>query len=288
MKLTILGIINFTPDSFSDGGQYTEPLAFKKHVEKLWKDGVDLLDIGVESTAPQNQSLNFEQEQKRWQTLLPLLKEVELGQALSIDTYRPATLSFVANQLPASVQLIWNDVSGVLDQKLLKFLQNHPQITYVFSHTMVPKREWTGQHLNFSWGIDDDHLISEMVETFQKAAQIFSDYGVLDRIIFDPALGFSKTREQNIFLLKHLDKVITQFSTSQRWLLGLSRKSFLRSEEINKEQLWAYSDLLQASIMGALFQRLEGHDIWLRLHAGPLGKSLRNYYNDYYLEPTIL
>lgn len=220
MILKRMGVINITPNSFSDPGETFSSDSISRKISFLSK--FDILDIGAESTAPKNASLDWESEWERWQMVLPLLKG--LNCAISADTYHPETifelLKYWKDQkLPS--RLIWNDVSGKYDSYVKDFLKTG--FDYVFCHNLAPNRELTGRHM--------DYVKPEMdlYEYFRSHRH--------PQVIFDPCLGFSKTYEQNWAIIEKFDELQKKLQ-HDRWLIGFSRKSFLRkkygSEEIGR------------------------------------------------------
>lgn len=275
-----MGVINITPDSFSDGGQYNQKEAFTLRL-KVLGERVDMIDIGAQSTAPKSQAISETDEIQRFTPFISLLAEhFPHGKILSIDTYRFETFMSVYQELkPKRPDIIfwWNDVCGKIEEAWLdKFLQNTSAI-YVQGHTLVPIREQTPEHLKFSWQKDNQELIHHLQEHFQKGKKIFEDRGAGERIIFDPCFGFSKNREQNLFLLKALPKLVTFFPETQEWLLGISRKSFLRPPDLKGEELIFYTEVLQTLILKGWVEKLPKNKLIFRVHNELALNPLRAY-----------
>lgn len=239
-KHQLMGVINVTPDSFSDGGKYNSFSSFKKYLEEMLPY-VDAIDVGGESTAPKSKEIDAHEEWERLkETLCMFLQDhadifLKSHTLLSIDTYRHETalkVQHFLNKNNLNIPWMWNDVSGVLDGQLLSLLKNElSQVYYVYSHTFVPHRDETSQHLNYTYKGQHDDLLWEVIKHFNRATQVFQQHDFLDRIYFDPCFGFSKTYEQNHFLLDQFVQVMRSFPLSQKWLVGLSKKTFLRGKD---------------------------------------------------------
>jgi dihydropteroate synthase len=262
-----MGVMNFTPDSFSDGGELSTP---GKVLERLnFFGSIDALDIGAESTAPQNDPVDFYQELKRLEVVLPMLKRLEC--AISIDTYHPETIFKVAELWKSEGlknPLIWNDVSGKFDQSVKDFLKLSPHFHYVLCHNLAPIRELSSSHMDYLSLTSEEDFLDEL-------ASFFRPY-IHPRVIFDPCLGFSKNYEQNWYILNHFEKLQRRVP-HLRWLLGFSRKSFLRIKygisslkSGNRQQL----DECHLFELSRLLPKLSG-EIWIRTHRPELLSDLR-------------
>ena len=233
--------MNITPNSFSDGGEIDSPQAFIRRLNSFGK--IDALDVGAESTAPMNKAISWEEEWERFERVMPLLEDLDC--ALSVDTYHPETIfKFVKHwkDLKLESKLIWNDVSGKFDDAVREFLKTG--FDYVFCHNLAPSRELTGKHMDF--------VVPEL-----DLVSYFSSHKH-PQVIFDPCLGFSKSYEQNWDVLKNFGELEKIHS---RWLLGFSRKSFLRKkfQTEDREEL----DVLHANEVKRMKFTKE---IWIRTH----------------------
>jgi dihydropteroate synthase len=249
-----MGVMNLTPNSFSDGGELTSP---EKIQQKLKSFGsVHALDVGAESTAPMNSSITWEEEWQRWQLFLPFLSQLKC--TLSVDTYHPETIFQLVKHwkdLRIPQQLFWNDVSGKFDEFVRDFLKEGKRFEYVLCHNRAPTRELAGKHMDFV-GKEDGHLEEELMDFFGPHSQ--------DRVIFDPCLGFSKTYDENWYILNHFGK-FQKLIKHEHWLLGFSRKSFLRKKfnlsVEQKEEL----DKKHEEVLIQVLKTLET-DLWVRTH----------------------
>ncbi len=214
----VMGIVNITPDSFSDGGQHVSSRDALLHCEKLIRDGANILDLGAESTRPGAQPLSQEQELRR---LLPVLREaVTLGVPVSVDTYKPgvmqAALDAGADIINDVWALRWSDAPDGLTAPLV--IARHPQCGVCLMH--MHGNPLTMQVAPMSGGI-----LEPVRDFLQRAAHALMDHGVdKARICIDPGIGFGKTVEQNFSLLAQQDRLT---DCGFALLAGWSRKSSL-------------------------------------------------------------
>jgi len=249
MILKTMGVMNLTPNSFSDGGE----ISSKNLQEKIQQFNLyDAIDVGAESTAPMNKAITAEEEWERLKDLVNHLSTITT--TLSIDTYHPETAFKLLELYPG--EIFWNDVSGKFDGYAREFLARRENCHYVFCHNLAPQREMTIHHMNYLSSSYGEDLIQEMVEFFSPH--------IHPRIIFDPCLGFSKDYRQNWFLLENFCELQKRIP-HHRWLIGFSRKSFLRK----KYQIDLSSrDELDRVHIEELKKILSGPtgEVWIRTH----------------------
>ena len=201
----ICGILNVTPDSFSDGGQYNETGAALRHARQMIAEGADLIDIGGESTRPGYHGVSAEEECERVLSVIEALR-AESDIPISIDTVKA---SVAEAALDAGADLV-NDISCLKDPEMPGLLAKRG-CPYCLTHN----RE-TSEYTDYLNDVRSD--LKAALERLAKA-------GVSDgRIILDPGIGFAKSYEQNLELLRHLETV-TGFAYPV--LLGISRKSVI-------------------------------------------------------------
>ncbi len=203
-KSLIMGILNITPDSFSDGGFFYSTENAIQHAKKLIADGADIIDVGAESTRPNFTPISADEEISRLEKILPAIKN--LGVPISIDTYKPEVAEF-ALQNGAS---IINDISGKMFDVAKKF-----SVPIIAMHNQK---------------ISGGDIISDIKNFFRK--NLRDDL----QIIFDVGIGFNKTQEENLTILKNLSKFKNLDGREIPLLLGVSRKSiigYLTSFDIN-------------------------------------------------------
>ena len=209
----VMGIVNVTPDSFSDGGQHDGPLAVVARAKTLLGHGADLLDIGGESTRPGATPVSEAEELSR---VLPVIKALrsETSALISVDTYKP-TVARAAVEAGADM---WNDVTALRSpgarevaaelgcQVVLMHMQGDPQ-----TMQQAPRYE---------------DVVAEVCEFLVQRAQAAVAAGVAkDRIWLDPGIGFGKTLAHNLALMAHLDRIV---ALGFPVLLGASRKGLVQ------------------------------------------------------------
>ncbi|MFT4416007.1 dihydropteroate synthase [Fredinandcohnia humi] len=205
-KTMIMGILNITPDSFSDGGSYLDLDAAVAHAKEMVKDGADIIDVGGESTRPGHDRISDEEEISR---VVPIIRALskEVPIPISIDTYK----SKVAKKAIEAGAHIINDIWGAkADPNMAKVAADY-QVPIILMHNRDNK--------NYS------NLIEDMIIDLQESIEIVRAAGVKDEnIILDPGVGFAKTFEDNIETIRHLDRFA---ALGYPLLLGTSRKSFI-------------------------------------------------------------
>lgn len=214
----VMGIINVTPDSFSDGGQNASTVAALRHCEQLIQEGADLLDIGGESTRPGASPLGLPEELAR---VLPVVREaVQLGVPISVDTYKPqvmqAALDLGADIINDIWALRWKDGRAPADAA--QVIARHPNCGVCLMHMHLEP-----QTMQVSPMTGD--VVAEVLSFLEHSAHKLSGLGVeKSRILLDPGIGFGKTVAQNFALLARQPELR---QAGYPLLLGWSRKSSL-------------------------------------------------------------
>ena len=236
-----MGIINITPNSFSDGGKFNYPHGLIQRIHQLRE--AHILDLGAESTAPGSDPIGGNLEYRRFQELK--VAKYLWDRPLSIDTYRPQTFRMLQDRF--SFPLIFNDVSGKLDAPLRETLQHFPRCPYIFGHNLSPKREQTSYHLHYTRKETKRQWVNHLLRYFDKAFEFWQRHQLKNPLILDPCFGFSKTYEQSCYLMEHLEKLLSSFTQKQSWVIGLSRKSFIRrkAQEIKQSDEQLHRNLIQ-------------------------------------------
>lgn len=211
-RCLVMGIVNVTADSFSDGGAFLDPGEAVAHGLRLLSDGADMLDVGGESTRPGAQRVTPADELAR---VVPVVRDlVDAGAVVSVDTMRAATATAA---LAAGASLV-NDVSGGLADADLPSVVAEAGVPYVVMH-------WRGHSRTMQALAAYDDVVRDVRDELSRRLDALGAAGVdLDQVILDPGLGFAKTPEHNWALLRQLD-VLTQLG--RPLLIGASRKSFL-------------------------------------------------------------
>ncbi len=206
-KTYIMGILNVTPDSFSDGGNYTNIEIAVKHAKEMIDDGADIIDVGGESTRPGHKFVSAEEEISRISPVIKILKE-NIDVPISIDTYK----SQVAEEaLKLGVDMV-NDVWGLTyDEDMADVIGK-----YDASVCIMHNQEGTEY---------EKDIIESIKEFLENSIEKALKAGVKkEKIVLDPGIGFGKTFEQNLEVLKRLNELKT---LGYPILLGTSRKSVL-------------------------------------------------------------
>ena len=244
-RTRVMGILNVTPDSFSDGGRYFDPEAALRHGLDLVDMGADLVDIGGESTRPGSDPVPAEEE---WRRVGPVIRGLaaKVPVPLSIDTMKPAVAS---NAIEAGASIV-NDVSGMRDPSMVRLVAKS-RAGVVAMH-MLGNPKTMQEHPAYA------DVVGEVRSFLTERIRILEGVGVAsEAIAVDPGVGFGKTPDHNLSLLRHLDQII---ALGHPVVVGVSRKSFL-------ERLGggATGDRLSGSIAAAAFAVTKGTHV-VRAH----------------------
>ncbi|EJE53529.1 dihydropteroate synthase [Acidovorax sp. CF316] len=208
----VMGIVNVTPDSFSDGGQHASTAAALRHCEQLVKDGAHILDVGGESTRPGSPAVPLAEELAR---VLPVVQgAVSLGVPVSVDTYKPGVMQAV---LDLGADIV-NDVWALRQPGAAAVVASHPLCGVCLMH--MHRDPQTMQVAPMAGDV-----VREVLSFLARAADGLQALGVArERIALDPGIGFGKTVEQNFALLARQQELV---ATGHAVLAGWSRKSSL-------------------------------------------------------------
>jgi len=212
-KTYIMGILNVTPDSFSDGGQYFDKSTAIKRAIQMVEDGADIIDIGGESTRPGSQPLAIEEELRRTLPVIEALTK-EINTPISIDTYK----SEVAKRALDAGAAMVNDISGLrFDPEMLKVVSAY-KVPVVIMHIKGLPRDMQKNPVY-------EALIPEIMDYLRESIKSAKESGIAeDMIIIDPGIGFGKTFEHNLEIIHNL----YNFTLLEKpVLVGLSRKAFI-------------------------------------------------------------
>lgn len=251
----IMGILNFTPDSFSDGGNYFNMDAALKQAVRMAEEGADIIDVGGESTRPGFKQVTGEEEVLR---VIPLIENLskEINLPISVDTYRAKTAELA---IKAGAHII-NDVWG---------LKYDPEMAKVAAAYGVPV---CIMH-NRTTGTEYGNLIEDILCELEESIEIAQKAGVKDEnIIIDPGVGFGKTWEQNLQVMRHL----AEFKRlGYPVLLGASRKTFIGKVlglEVH-ERLEGTLAVTAAGIMKGM-DIVRVHDVWQNVRTAKMIDSM--------------
>lgn len=241
----VMGIVNVTPDSFSDGGKYTSTQAAVSHALTLIAEGADILDVGGESTRPGAAPVPLDEELSRVIPVIEVLKGVSTV-PLSIDTYKPEVMR---QAIAAGADMV-NDVRALQEPGALDVVVN-TNVGICLMHM-----QGTPQTMQMAPHYED--VVVEVEQFLADRLQACISHGIAkNRIILDPGFGFGKTREHNIRLIQQLEKL---HSIGQPLLVGLSRKSVLGAIAGGDE-----NQRLHASIAASVISAMKGAKI-VRVH----------------------
>lgn len=243
-KKIVMGIVNVTPDSFSDGGLFLEADKAVNHAVKLISDGADMIDLGAMSTRPGSEPVSVEAEIRRLAPVLENLKNDNI--VISVDTVNPGTADFC---LSNGADII-NDVSGVFNNDMAEVVKKY-RAGWIMTHTCnVP----SGSIVEYWDGVVD--AVNEFFEDFLHKCEksgISREY-----ICVDPGFGFAKTTDDNVELLKNLEKTMRE---DVAHMTALSRKRFIG--ELTKTE--NASDRLYGTLAADVIALMKGTDM-LRVH----------------------
>ncbi len=205
-KTMIMGILNITPDSFSDGGRYIDIDKAVEHAKEMIKQGADIIDIGGESTRPGSTNVTADEEIKR---VIPVIKRLskEIEVPISIDTYKAE----VAKQAVEAGATIINDIWGA------KADQDMAKVAAAYGVPIILMHNRDNQNYN--------QLIPDMIADLMESITIAKNAGVKDEnIILDPGIGFAKTMDDNLVVMRNLEALV---QLGYPLLLATSRKRFI-------------------------------------------------------------
>ena len=201
-----MGILNVTPDSFSDGGKFIHSNEAVEHGIKLFQDGADILDIGGESTRPEHVPISSEEEMERIIRVIEELKK-KIDIPISVDTYKHD----VAEEAIKSGASFVNDIWGFKKDKEMADVVRKYKVPCCLMHNR--------DNINY------DDLIKDCLDDLKESIQIATDSGISkDKIMIDPGIGFAKGFDENVEVLKNLQSFC---ELNYPVILGASRKRFL-------------------------------------------------------------
>ena len=259
-KTKLMGVLNLTENSFSDGGLYYEYDDAIKHLKKLIKDGADIIDIGAESTKPYSEPVEVEEQLDK---LLPILKYVEekkIETPISIDT-RSSKVARICIQYGAK---IINDVSGFdYDEQMIDVIAQNSHVKIILQHSL-------GTPENMQENPTYSNLMDEIYCSLHNKVQLALSRGIKkENIIIDPGIGFGKTRKDNFEILKRWQELK---GIGCPVLIGVSRKSLLNMPKSTNEEKDIYTLALDSILIN---QNVD----YLRVHNVKLHKNFLDIYN---------
>ena len=243
----IMGILNLTPDSFSDGGKFNNEKSALLHAEKLLKDGADFIDIGAQSTRPNAEYLSAEEEIRRIGNVISLIKKEFPEALISIDTFYAEVVKFGFDE---GIDVV-NDISGGdFDENLLKTVAE-TKLPYILMHS-------NSTYQNMHEKIHYDDIIVHLNYYFSKKINELQKLGIND-IILDPGFGFGKTVEDQYKMIEEVEHLgFGRFPL----LIGISRKSFIY-KPLNKKplEIGEETQILHRKVLEKGAKILRVHDV---------------------------
>lgn len=245
-KTQIVGIVNLTPDSFSDGGRLSDRDAALRHIETLISEGADMIDIGAESSRPGAQALSVQEELSRLHDVLSVYKH-HFSTPLSLDTWKADVAEF---GLSCGVDVI-NDIRALTGDFRMVEVVKKAGCPVVLMHMK-------GQPQSMQKKPEYEDVVKEVVSFFEERVAFALGEGI-QQLILDPGIGFGKTVTHNLLLLRHLDEML---HLGYPLLIGTSRKSFMGAitgDEVTHRLEGSLASALFAVSRGARFLRV--HDV---------------------------
>ena len=253
----IMGILNVTPDSFSDGGRFRRLDDALKHAEEMIRDGADILDVGGESTRPGHTRITDSEETERVIPVIEKLKQ-EFDIPVSIDTYKSSVAKAALQAGADMVNDIWGlkydgEMSDIIAEAGIPCCLMHNRTETVYGE-----------------------FITDVINDLQESLSLAEEAGIRkDRIILDPGIGFGKTREQNLELIAKLEKLHV---TGYPLLLGCSRKSVIGLTldlPVEERLEGTLATTVTGVLKGCSFVRV--HDVKENVRAVKMAEAIREY-----------
>lgn len=271
LRPAVMGVLNVTPDSFSDGGDFdTFDKAFL-HGIQMYNEGADIIDIGAESTRPGSKQISQDEQIDRSVEIIKALSR-QIPIPISIDTYR-AKVAQAALDAGAS---IINDISGGYDQDMFKLAANR-NVPIILMHI---KGSPDNMHKDPTYS----NVVEQVLEFLLSKAQAALEAGIeKDKIILDPGIGFGKTTEHNLKLIANLKRFV---NTGFTILLGASRKRFLgeitgQTDPKNRESATVATTI---AAFNAGVQIVRVHDVKQNIDALKVAQQINRYAKDCSIE----
>lgn len=244
----IVGILNMTTDSFSDGGEFFDFDAAKNHLLKLISDGADIVDIGAESTKPFSMPVSPDLQLEKLIPILEFIKNEDIKIPVSIDTRS----SKVAQRCIEAGADIINDVSGLqFDSNMVDVVAKY-NVSVIIQHS-----KGTPEDMQIS--PQYENLIDEIILDLKSKIDFAQSKGVKPQnIIIDPGIGFGKTKEHNLEIIKRVDEFT---SLNYPVMLGISRKSFLGLNDASNEEKDIYTLAFNATFIDKGVNFIRVHNV---------------------------
>ena len=244
-EIHLMGILNITPDSFSDGGKFNENIKASKHMFKLFKDGAKIVDIGGESTRPGSKAIS---EKEEWNRIKKTLKKIKKDHLISVDTRKS---SIMKKSLSLGAHII-NDVSGLSYDKETISLLKKTNAPFILHHSL-------GNPDVMQKNPKYKNVLLDIYDFFETKIRFLRTIGIKhNNIILDPGIGFGKNLKHNMSLLHN---VSIFHSLGFPLLIGNSRKRFIKELSGNNDSKFR----IGGTIASAIYLMMQGIQI-LRIH----------------------
>ena len=250
-KIYIWGILNVTPDSFSDGGKFNSIESAIQRAEILLKEGADIIDVGAESTRPFASEISEQEEYNRLIEIVPEIHKLTLayGKKLSLDSRNYSVIKSLIKYID-----IINDVSGLIDDRIIEIASKENKKLAMMHSLSVPS--------NPNIVIDNNENVIDYLKNWMrvKIRSLSAKNFDIKNLIFDPGIGFNKTSQQSLYIIKNC----AEFSNLDcEILIGHSRKSIFKCFEIGKslEELDFYTSLMSIYMLENNIQHLRVHNV---------------------------
>ena len=248
-RTQIIGVLNVTENSFSDGGQFRDFNSAVKQLEKLIDDGADIIDIGAESTKPGAKEVNSSEQLKYLLPILDFVNDNNIKTPISIDTRN----SVVAEECINSGAKIINDVSGFdYDSNMVNVISNNPGTKIIIQHSQgLPENMQENPYYS--------HLMDDIYKSLDSKIKTALDNGIKkENIIIDPGIGFGKTREDNFEIIRKWQEFRT---LNCPVLLGISRKSLLNMNNADNSEKDLYTLALNSILISQNIDYIRVHNV---------------------------
>ncbi len=256
----IMGVVNVTPDSFSDGGKFFDHEVAVKQALSLVDEGADIIDVGGESTRPNSEPVSSEEE---WRRVEPVIKALarETDVPISIDTTKPE----VAWKAIEAGAIMVNDVSGLRDEEMVKLVAKE--------HVAVAIMHMLGTPKTMQQDPVYADVVTEVKEYLKGQMDKAVNAGVIsESIVIDPGIGFGKTVQHNLTLINHVESLM---ELGRPVMIGASRKSFIgkiTSADVDDRLEGSLSAAVLAAVRGARIVRV--HDVKQTLRALKVAEAI--------------
>ena len=243
----VMGVLNVTPDSFSDGGKYNRISSAKKHLDYLFKSGANVVDIGGESTRPGSQPISSNVE---WKRLKNILKRLNKKKIISLDTRKSEIME---KGIKLGVNLI-NDVSGLnYDNNSVNILKRY-KVPFVLQHSQ-------GNPDTMQKNPKYQNVLLDIYDFFEEKIKFLRKIGIKhNNIILDPGIGFGKNLKHNMTIIKNIS---IYHSLGLPILLGISKKKYIKELSGENDSMSRVGGTVSASIFGMMqgVQMIRVHDV---------------------------